>query len=179
MLKKILIGVAVVAAVLAAVIATRPSEFKVQRSATISAPAPVVFGLVNDFRKWGQWSPYEKLDPAMKKTYEGQPAGIGSIYTWAGNSQAGEGRATIVDSKPSELIRIRLDFEKPFPGTAHATFTFKTEGEKTQVTWALDGTNNFLAKAIHLVLDMDKMVGGQFEEGLADLSRAAGAAAKS
>lgn len=179
MLKKILIGVAAVVAVLVAVVATRPSEFKVARSTTIAAPAPAVFALVNDFRKWGQWSPYEKLDPAMKKTYEGQPSGNGASYSWAGNSQAGEGRATIVESRPNELIRIRLDFEKPFPGTAHATFTFKPEGEKTQVTWALDGTNNFLAKAVHLVLDMDKMVGGQFEEGLADLGHAAGAAAKS
>lgn len=179
MLKKILIGVAAVVAVLVVVIATRPSEFKVTRTASIAAPAPAVFALVNDFKKWGQWSPYEKLDPAMKKTYEGQPSGDGAIYTWVGNSQAGEGRATIVESKPNEMIRIRLDFEKPFPGTAHATFTFKPGGEKTQVTWALDGTNTFLAKAVHLVLDMDEMVGGQFEEGFADLSRAVGAATKS
>lgn len=179
MLKKILIGLAAAVVVLAVIIQTRPSEFKVARTATIAAPAPVVFGLVNDFRKWPQWSPYEKLDPAMKKTYEGQPAGNGASYTWAGNSQAGEGRATIVDSKPNELIRIRLDFEKPFPGTAYATFTFKPEGDKTEVTWALNGESNFVTKAVHMVLDMDKMVGGQFEEGFVDLNRAAGAAAKS
>ncbi len=179
MLKNILIGVAAVVIVLVVVIATRPSEFQVQRTATIAAPAPAVFGLVNDFKKWGQWSPYEKLDPAMRKTYAGQPAGSGAIYTWAGNAQAGEGKATIVESKTNEMIRIRLDFEKPFPGTAYATFAFKPEGDKTQVTWALNGENNFIAKAVHMVLDMDKMVGGQFEEGFADLDRAAGAAAKS
>ncbi len=173
MLKNILIGVAAVVIVLLVVIATRPSEFRVQRTATIAAPAPAVFGLVNDFKKWGQWSPYEKLDPAMRKTYEGQPLGNGAVYTWAGNAQAGEGKATIVDSKPNELIRIRLDFEKPFPGTAYATFTFQPDGDKTRVTWALTGENNFIAKAVHMVLDMDKMVGGQFEGGLADLDRAA------
>lgn len=179
MLKAVLVGIVAIVAVLAVVIATRPSEFQVARTTTIAAPAPVVFGLVNDFRKWGQWSPYEKLDPAMKKTYEGQPAGVGAIYTWVGNAQAGEGRATIVDSKPGEMIRIRLDFEKPFPGMAYATFTFRPDGEKTQVTWALNGENNFVSKAVHMVLDMDKMVGGQFEEGFADLNRAAGAATKS
>lgn len=176
MLIKILLTIAAVAIVLGIIVATRPADFHVERTATILAPAPTVFALVNDFKKWGQWSPYEKMDPAMKKTYEGQPAGTGAIYTWAGNSKAGVGKATIVESKPDELVRIRLDFEKPFAGTATATFTFRPAGERTQVTWALDGTNDFVAKAVHLVLNMDRMVGGQFEDGFADLGRAAAAA---
>ncbi len=179
MLTKILLTIAAVAIVLVIVVATRPAEFQISRTAAIPAPAPAVFGLVNDFRKWGQWSPYEKMDPAMTKTYAGLPTGTGAVYTWDGNAQAGKGTATIVESRPNELIRIRLDFEKPFPSTAFATFTFKLEGERTVATWALNGTNNFIAKAVHLVMNIDKMVGGQFEEGFADLGRAASAAPKS
>ena len=179
MLIKILIGIAVVVVVFVVVVATRPSDFRVARTATVAAPAPVVFAQVNDFKKWGAWSPYEKLDPAMKKTYAGAPTGMGAIYTWAGNSKAGEGTATITESRPNDLVRIQLDFVKPFAGTATAEFTFTPEGDRTQVTWSLIGTNNFVAKAVHLFMNMDKMVGGQFEEGLADLQKAAGAVSKS
>ena len=112
----------------------------------------------------------------MKKTYEGAAAGTGAVYTWAGNSQAGSGRATITESRPSELIRIRLEFVKPFAATNTAEFTFKPEGDRTAVTWSLTGTRNFMFKAVGLFMNMDKMVGGQFEEGLAQLKSVAEAA---
>lgn len=169
MLIKTLIALAVVVVAFAAIVAMQPSEFRVARSATIAAPAPTVFAEVNDFRKWRAWSPYDGLDPAMKRTYAGAPAGAGASYAWAGNSQAGEGRATIIDSRPNDLIRIQLDFVKPFAGTAFAEFAFRPEGDRTTVEWRLAGRNNFLSKAVHLFMDMDRMVGGQFEQGLAQL----------
>src|SRR5262245_38996857 len=152
MLIKILIGLVAVVVLLAAVVAMQPSEFRVARSAIIAAPAPAVFAQVNDFRKWPAWSPYEKLDPAMKKTYEGPAAGTGASYAWAGNNQAGVGRATITESRANELVRIKLDFAKPFAGTAFAEFAFKPESDRTKVEWSLNGTNNFLAKAVHLFM---------------------------
>jgi len=166
---KSVIALAAIVVVLAAVAALQPSEFRVARTATISAPAPAVFAQVNDLRKWQAWSPYDKLDPGMKKTYEGAPAGTGASYSWAGNSQAGAGRATITESRPDDLIRIKLDFVKPFAGSAIAEFAFKPEGNRTIVEWRFAGTNNFLCRAIGLFVNMDKMVGNQFEEGLAKL----------
>jgi uncharacterized protein YndB with AHSA1/START domain len=177
-LLKTLIVLAVIVVVFVAIVAMQPSEFRVARQTTIAAPLPVVFAQVNDFHKWPAWSPYEKLDPAMKKTYAGHPAGTGAIYTWVGNSKAGEGRATITDSRPNELVRIKLDFVKPFEGTAFAEFTFRPDGDRTVVEWRLDGNNNFVSKAVHLFMNMDKMVGGQFEEGLAALKSVAEAAPK-
>ena len=118
MIVKILIAVAAILVVLVIVIATRPTEFRVQRSATIAAPAPVVFAQVNDFHKWDAWSPYVKRDLGMKKTFEGAPAGVGAIYTWSGNHEVGEGRTTIIESRPSELIRIKLEFVRPLPAPA-------------------------------------------------------------
>ena len=179
MLIKIVIGLVVVAVGVAAVVVTRPSEFRVVRSTTIAAPAPVIFAQVNDFHRWDAWNPWAKVDPAMKQTYEGAPAGVGAVYTWAGNREAGEGRMTIIESRPSDLIRVRLEFLKPFAGTSIATFTFKPEGAGTLVTWSMAGENNFIAKAVHLVMDMDKMIGGNFEKGLAQMKTVAEAAARS
>jgi hypothetical protein len=169
-LVKILIALAAIAVVLVVVVATRPSEFRVARTARIAAPAPVVFAQVNDFHKWEAWSPWAKLDPAMKQAYEGAPAGTGAVYTWAGNKEVGEGRMTLTESRPSELIKIELEFFKPFATTSTAEFTFKPEGDHTLVTWSMTGQNNFIAKAVHLFMDMDTMVGGQFENGLARMS---------
>ena len=169
MLKKILIAVAVIIVVLAVIVALQPSEFRVARSATISAPAPAVFAQVNDFHKWEAWNPWGKIDPAMKQSYEGAPAGTGAIYTWAGNNEVGEGRMTIIENRPSELIRVKLEFFKPFAATNTAEFTFKPEANQTVVTWSMFGENNFMAKAIHLFINMDKMIGGQFEKGLASM----------
>jgi hypothetical protein len=178
MLKKLLIAVATILVVLAVVIALQPSEFRVTRSATMAAPPPVVFAQVNDFHNWEAWSPWAKLDPAAKTTFEGPSAGTGAIFTWAGNEEVGEGSMTIIESNPSDRIRIKLDFLKPFAATNTAEFTFKPEGEQTLVTWSMEGHNNFIAKAFCLFMNMDELVGGQFEKGLADMKSVAEAAAK-
>ena len=180
MILKILISLAAILVVLAVVIALRPTEFRVERTATMAAPAPVVFAQVNDFHKWDAWSPYARRDPGMKKSFEGAPAGVGAIYTWSGNNEVGEGRTTIIESRPGELIRIKLEFVRPFAATSTATFTFrsegKPEGERTAVTWSLDGRNSFPAKAMGLVMNMDKMIGDDFEKGLAQMKAIAEAA---
>ena len=159
------------------VVAMAASDFRVVRTATIAAPPSDVFVEVNDLHKWEGWSPWAKIDPAMKQTYEGAPAGTGAIYTWSGNDEVGEGRMTITESRPSDLIRIKLEFFKPFAATNTAEFTFKPEGNQTAVTWSMTGNNNFMAKAVHLFMNMDKMVGGQFEKGLAQMRSVVEAAA--
>jgi len=146
--------------------------------ATIGAPAPVVFAQVNDFHNWDAWSPWAKIDPAMKKTHEGAPAGTGAIYTWAGNDQVGEGRMTLTESRPNELVRIKLEFMKPFASTADTEFTFKPAGDQTAVTWSMAGEKNFMAKAFGLFMNMDKMIGDDFEKGLAQMKSVAEAAPK-
>jgi uncharacterized protein YndB with AHSA1/START domain len=176
MLIKILIALAVIVIVVVVVVAARPPEFRVARTARIAAPPPAVFAQVNDFHKWDGWNPWAKLDPAMKQSYEGAPAGAGAVYTWAGNSHAGEGRMTLTESRPSDLIRIKMEFLEPFENTSTAEFTFRPEGDHTVVTWSMEGRNNFMAKAIHLVMNMDRMIGGQFEKGLADMKAVAEAA---
>ena len=173
MLKKILIALAVIVIVLVIVVAFQPAEFRVSRSTVIAAPAPSVFAQVNDFHKWDGWSPWAKLDPNMKTTHAGAPAGTGAIYSWAGNSDVGEGRMTLTESRPSELVRIKLEFKKPFAATNTTEFVFKPDADKTMVTWAMFGTNNFMAKAFGLFMDMDKMIGGDFEKGLAQLKSVA------
>ncbi len=169
MFKTILIALVVIVVVFIVVVSMQPSEFRVTRTATISAPAPAVFAQVNDLYKWEEWSPWAKRDPAAKKTYEGPSAGTGAIYRWAGNKEVGEGSLTITESRPSDLIRMKLEFLKPFQATNTAEFTFKPQGNQTVVTWTMTGKNNFIAKAIHLFMDMDKMVGGDFEMGLAQI----------
>lgn len=169
MLVKILIALAVIVVVLIVIVALQPSDFRVTRSATMSAPAPAVFAQVNDFHKWEAWNPWGKIDPAMKQTYEGAPAGTGAIYSWIGNNEVGEGRMTIIESHPSDLIRIKLEFFKPFAANNTAEFTFKPEGNQTVVTWSMSGDKNFMAKAIHLFMNMDKMIGRQFDKGLAEM----------
>lgn len=169
MLKVILISLGVIVVVLVAIVALQPAEFRVARSATMSAPAPVIFAQVNELQKWESWNPWQKIDPAMKLTFAGPPAGPGASYSWTGNNEVGEGRLTITESKPTDMVRIKLEFMKPFAATNTAEFTFKPEGDKTAVTWSMEGKNNFLAKAIHLCFNMDRMVGGQFEKGLADM----------
>ena len=143
MLIKILIAVAVIVVVFVVIVALQPKEYRVARSATISAPPPAVFAQVNDFHKWEAWNPWGKIDPAMKQAYEGAPAGVGAIYTWAGNNEVGEGRMTITESRPSDLIRINLEFFKPFAGNSTAAFTFKPEGNQTVVTWTMTGDKQF------------------------------------
>jgi hypothetical protein len=178
MLKIILISFAALVVVLVVVVALQPSEFRIVRSASVSAPAPTVFAQVNDFHKWEAWSPWAKLDPAAKATFEGPSAGIGAIFRWAGNKEVGEGSMTITESRPSDLIRIKLEFLKPFAATNRAEFTFKPQGDQTVVTWSMEGKNNFMAKAFCLFMNMDKMVGSQFEKGLANMKALAEAAPK-
>jgi hypothetical protein len=173
----VLAGIALVVAGLA-VVALQPSEFRVTRSSIITAPAPVVFAQVNDFRKWDAWNPWARLDPAMRQGYAGAPAGVGAVYTWAGNGEVGEGRMTITDSRPHELIRIRMEFMKPFAATSTAEFTFRPEGDGTRVTWSMAGENGFMAKAIHMVVSMDRMIGGMFEKGLAAMKAVAETASR-
>ena len=169
MLMRILIALGGIVVTFVGIVATRPSEFRVARTATISAPAPAVFAQVNDFHKWNAWNPWAKIDPAMKETYGGAPAGPGAIYTWVGNTEVGEGRMTLTESRPSDRITIKLEFLKPFAATSVAEFTFKPAGNQTAVTWSMSGNRPFLHKAICLVMNMDKIVGGQFEEGLANM----------
>ncbi|MDF3056042.1 MAG: polyketide cyclase [Rariglobus sp.] len=169
MLKKILVGLVVILAAFVVIVATRPDDFRVTRSATIVAPPAAVFAQVNDLHKWQEFSPWAKIDPAAKVIFEGPPAGTGAVFGWSGNKDVGEGRMTIVESRPHELIRFKLDFVKPFEGTNIAEFTFKPEGAQTIVTWSMSGKNNFLFKAVGLFMNCDKMLGDQFEQGLANL----------
>lgn len=173
----IVAAIAVVALVaLVAVAALQPSDLHVSRSATIAAPASEVFAQVNDFRRWSAWSPYEKKDLGMKKTYAGAPRGTGAVYTWNGNQEVGAGSSTIVESRENELVRIKLEFIRPFTCTSTAEFTFEPQGRQTIVTWSLSGKNSVMGKAMGLFINMDKMIGGDFEKGLADLKQVVEAA---
>lgn len=177
LLIKLAIGFVAVVAVFAAVVAMQPAEFRISRSTTISAPPSVVFAQVNDFHKWDAWSPWAKLDPAAKNSFAGAAEGEGAIFKWSGNDEVGEGSMTLTESAPPEVIRIRLDFVKPFEDTSDVEFTFLPVGEATTVTWSMTGTSNFVQRAICLFMNMDKMVGEKFEEGLASLKSVAEAAA--
>jgi Polyketide cyclase / dehydrase and lipid transport len=146
MLIKVFVAVAAIFVLLAVIVATQPSEFRVARSIVMSAPAPAVFAQVNDFHKWEVWNPWGKIDPSMKQNHEGAHAGRGAIYTWAGNNEVGEGRMTITESRQNDLIRIKLEFFKPFAGTNTAEFTFNPEGHQTAVTWSMSGKNNLIAR---------------------------------
>jgi hypothetical protein len=173
MLKKILLGLAVVLVALCGFVATRPSSFTVQRTATLKASPDVAFALVNDFHHWSQWSPWDKLDPNQKRTFEGTATGVGSLYSWSGNDQVGEGRMTIEESKANELVRIKLEFLKPWQSTNSTAFTFSPAAEGVSVTWKMEGHNDFMGKAMSLFMDMDGMVGKDFENGLANMGKAA------
>jgi hypothetical protein len=175
MRKKILIGLgcfALVIIVLLLVVAMQPATFRVARTATIDGPPPVVFAQVNDFHKWQSWSPWAKLDPNVKNTYDGAESGEGAKFAWEGNNEVGEGRMMITQSKPDESILIDLEFIKPFAAKNIAEFTFAPADnpDQTKVTWAMTGNNTFLTKAIHLVMNMDKLVGSDFEKGLAAMN---------
>lgn len=167
MLKKALLAVGVLVAGLCAFIATRPSEFSVERSLVVAAPTERVFAQVNDFKGWAKWSPWAKLDPQMAITYGGPETGVGATYAWKGNKDVGSGKMEITESKPGELVKINLDFIEPFPASNVTQFSFAKDGEGTKVAWRMDGKNDFMGKAFCLVMDMDKMVGGDFEKGLA------------
>jgi uncharacterized protein YndB with AHSA1/START domain len=177
MLKKILAFVVAAVALLLAVIATRPADFKVERSRTVAAPPAVVYDQIADFGRWAAWSPWAKLDPAMKATVSGAPAAVGHGYAWAGNDKVGEGRMTIAALEPGRRVDIRLEFQKPMAAENPTTFALAPEGAGTRVTWTMTGHNGFVGRAFTLFMDMDKMVGGDFERGLASLQGVAEAEA--
>lgn len=168
-LGRIALALGVIMAMLCIVIAMQPEDFRVSRSMTMAGPPSAVFEQVNDFHKWETWSPWIKIDPNAKGVYEGPTSGPGSKFHWDGNSDVGAGAMTILDSQPNEHVHIKLDFIRPMEGTNDVHFTFKPEGDKTNVTWSMEGKNNFIGKAIGLMIDCEKMVGGYYEQGLANM----------
>lgn len=166
MFKKILLGIVAIIIIFAIVVAFQPADFRIERSATMAAPPAAVFAQVNDFHNWQAWSPWAKLDPKAKNTFEGPELGVGAGFSWDGNNDVGMGRMTITESKPNELIRIKLEFKKPMEGTSTAEYTFQPEGEGTKMTWSMYGQHGFMGKVMCLIMNMDKTVGGQFEKGL-------------
>jgi hypothetical protein len=182
MIKKILlyalVVIVLIVAIFCVVVALQPAHYHVERSATINAPASLVFSQVNDFHKWEAWSPWAKLDPNMKQTYSGAPSGTGAVCSWIGNDQVGEGKMTIIESQPSTLVRIKLEFIKPWAGTSATNFAFATQGNQTNVKWTMDGDNNFMGKAFGLFMNMDKMIGDDYEKGLLQMKLVAESAAK-
>jgi hypothetical protein len=169
----ILLALAFIAILLVVVLTGQPDEFKICRSATITAPPEIIFPHVNDLHKWEPWSPWAKLDPNSTSTFSGPEFGTGAAMAWSGNNKVGQGKMTITESRPSEWVRFKLEFQKPMVATNIATFTFKPEGAQTVVTWAMAGSNNLTGKIFGLIMNCDTMVGGQFEQGLAKLKTVA------
>lgn len=170
MIKKIILGLVAVIAIILLVAAFQPDEFQIQHSRTIAASPLALFEQVNDHRKFIVWNPWQKLDPQVKNTFSGPAAGVGSVCSWEGNGEVGAGSSTIIESKPGELVRLRMEWKEPMEGTSTVDFNFKAEGNNTVVTWRMYGPNHYLGKVMCLFMDMDKMVGGQFEQGLANLA---------
>lgn len=162
-----------IALIFCVIVAIQPSDFKVTRSILIDTTPEKPFDQVNDFHKWENWSPWAKLDPAMKTTYSGPTSGNRAAYSWVGNSSVGSGRMTINSSDPYDHIGIDLEFTRPFSAFHKTDFIFRIDGDRTNVTWTMTGKNNFVSKAFGLFVDMDKMIGTDFEKGLAQLKNIA------
>ncbi len=169
MLRKIALVIAVLLAAIIIIAATQPDTFRVQRSTSIQAPPEKIFALINDFNQWPAWSPWEKMDPAMKKMHSGAATGKGAIYGWEGNNKVGKGRMEIIESTPTSLIVIKLDFLSPFEAHNTAEFTLQPQGNSTDLTWAMVGPAPFMSKLMQVFVSMDSMVGKDFEAGLANL----------
>jgi len=168
--KKVLLILVILVAGLIVLIQSRPSAFHVERSTTVSAPAEAIYAQVVDLHHWAGWSPWDKLDPAMKKDYAGDAGAVGSSYHWAGNEKVGEGRMTVAKADPGKQVAFDLEFIKPYAGKCQSALAFAPEGTGTKVTWSIDGQSNFMAKAMELFGgNMDKMMGPDFEHGLAGL----------
>jgi Polyketide cyclase / dehydrase and lipid transport len=163
----ILIVMAVIALLVLA--AMQPAEFRITRTGSIAAPASAIFPHVNNLQNWDAWSPWAKLDPNAKNSYEGPPEGVGAKMSWVGNNKVGVGSMIITESSPYDFIQFKLEFLKPMQATNMSEFTFKPVSDQTAVTWTMTGTNNFMGKVMGLIMNCDKMVGGQFEQGLASL----------
>jgi uncharacterized protein YndB with AHSA1/START domain len=172
MLKKLAIAGAAVLALLLLFIVTRPATYSVVRQAQVAAPMAEVYGRVADFHRWEAWSPWGKIDPAMKTEYTGTDGAPGASYHWVGNDKVGEGRMTIREAVAPERVVITLEFIKPFASVATTTFTMEPSGSGTQVAWKMEGENSFMGKAMSLVGGMDAMIGKDFEKGLAQLKAA-------
>lgn len=172
LVQKTLIALGALAATLAGVVTVQPDSFHIERSVVMAAPRERAFAEVNDLHAWRGWSPWEDKDPAMKRGYSGASSGVGAVYTWSGNREVGEGRMTIERSEPSEIV-IKLEFIQPFAGTDTATYSFAEVPGGTRVTWAMDGKKNFVSKAFHMVFDVDKLLGADFERGLARMKAVA------
>lgn len=154
---------------LGVLVSLQPADFRIERSIAIAAPVAVVFGRVNDLHRWQEFSPWAKLDPTATNTFEGPSAGVGASFAWSGDDKIGQGRMTITESRPDELIQMRLEFLRPIVATNTTEFAFQPQGEATLVTWSMTGRNDFMGKAAGLMMNMDEMVGADFEKGLADL----------
>jgi uncharacterized protein YndB with AHSA1/START domain len=172
MLKKIAIVVIVLILGILAFAATKPDTFRVERTVTIKAPPEKIYPLLDDFHNWPTWSPWEKKDPAMKRTHSGPEKGKGALYAWEGNREVGKGRMEILESSPSRVF-IKLDFLEPFEGHNTAEFTLEPKGDTTTVRWVMDGPAPFISKVIQVFCSMDRMIGKDFEEGLANMKAAA------
>ena len=164
-----ILGIVVVLAGLLGLAVTRPSQFRVQRSARIKAPPSKIFSYLDDFHRWGEWSPWEKLDPALKREYSGAARGKGAAYAWEGNRKVGQGRMEIVDLSAPNKLTVKLDFLQPFEAHNTAEFTLAPDGDATEVTWAMYGPSPFVTKVMGVFIDMNKLVGKDFESGLANL----------
>lgn len=173
MIKTVAIVIAVLIAGVLIFASTQPDSFKVERSARINAAPDKIFPLINDLKAWNAWSPWEKKDPAMKRTFSPNTAGQGATYGWDGNKEVGQGRMEITESSAPSKIAIKLNFLKPFEAQNTAEFTLKPSGDATDVTWAMHGPMPFISKVMCLFFSMDKMVGKDFEAGLANLKAAA------
>jgi Polyketide cyclase / dehydrase and lipid transport len=172
MLTNIILALLVLLVALLAFVATRPGEFRIVRSRTVAAAPDLVHTFVNDFHKWPAWSPWEKLDPLLKREFSGPASGTGAAYHWSGSKKVGEGRMTITDSRVPNSVTIRLEFIKPWTTTNTTQFDFAPRGSGTEVTWPMSGHNNLMAKVFSLFMSMEKMVGPDFEKGLAGLDAA-------
>ena len=169
MLKTVLIVIIVLVAAVLGFAATKPDTFSVQRSTSIKATPEKIFAVINDFHRWPDWSPWEKLDPAMKRTQSGAASGKGAVYEWDGNSKAGAGRMEIIESTPASKLGIQLDFIKPFEGHNIAEFSLTPGADSTRVNWVMHGPTPFVSKVMQVFVSMDTLIGKDFEEGLANL----------
>ena len=172
-LKTVAIVITVLMAAVLFYATTKPDTFSVTRSSRIKAPPEKIFAVINDFHRWADGSPWEKLDPAMKRTQGGPASGKGATYAWEGNRKAGAGRMEIIESTPASKVGIQLDFIKPFEGHNIADFTLAPNGQSTEVIWRMRGPAPFVSKLMGLFFDMDAMIGKDFEAGLANLKAAA------
>jgi uncharacterized protein YndB with AHSA1/START domain len=169
----IAIVVAVLLAALLIFAATKPDTFRIQRATSIKAPPEKIFPVINDLHNWSSWSPWDKMDPTMKKTHAGAANGKGAVYEWEGNSKVGKGRMEITDTSPPSQVTVKLDFIKPFEAHNIAEFMLEPSGDSTNVTWAMHGPNSYIAKVMQIFFNMDRMVGKDFETGLANLKKVA------